>query len=160
MLRAVLSIFICVAITCHAADPLEGHWQVNDGGPLISISPSADTAGTLDILWIDGADMSVAPGTVLGTAIVTPTPGLYDCTAWTDPRGRSGRKRGKAVFTIRLEPKLADSFTIEGYERGVKLQLSRLLPFWYRRPVKNVDTRPKGLDGARRVNAPDAYLEL
>jgi len=144
----------------HAADPLEGQWQVSDGGPVLGLRPAADSPGALDIVWIDGADMSIPAGTVLGTAVVTPTPGLYDCTAWSDPRGRRGRKRGKVTFTIRLEPKLADSFVFEGYERGTKFQLSKLLPFWYRRPLKQVDTRPKGLDGARRVNAPGAYLEL
>lgn len=156
----VLYIAFCAALCCHAADPIEGRWQVSDGGPILCFSPSDDTPGTLNIVWIDGADMSIPSGTVLGTAVATPTPGLYDCTAWSDPRGKRGRKRGKVTFTIRLEPKLADSFVFEGYERGTKFQLSKLLPFWYRRPIKHVDTRPKGLDGGRRINAPGAYLVL
>lgn len=156
----LLSIAICAALGCHAADPIEGQWQVCDGGPILSFNPSADTPGVLDIVWIDGADMSIPAGTVLGTAVATPTPGLYDCTAWTDPRGKRTRKRGKVTFTIKLESKLADTFVFEGYERGTKFQLSKLLPFWYRRPIKQVDTRPKGLDGARRIDAPEAYLEL
>lgn len=157
---AVLAISLGSAAASMAADPAAGMWQVSDGGPVIELAESADTPGRLDILWVDGADMSIAPGTQLGSATATPTPGLYDCSAWIDPRGETGRKRGKAQFTIRLDSKLADSFVFEGYQRGTVLRLSRLLPFWYRRPVQQVDTRPKGLDGARRIHSHKSYLEL
>ena len=152
---------LLAGLSAFAANPLEGQWQVNDDGPVLSIEPAAGISGRMSILWIDGPDMSVERGTEVGTVSPSVTPGLYDCTAWKDPRGEKGRKKGKVHFTIRLDEATADSFVFEGYERKKVFRLNALLPYWTRRTfVKNIDTRPDRLDGARRVGAMPSYVEL
>ena len=94
---AVLAISLGAAAASMAADPAAGMWQVSDGGPVIELAESADTPGRLDILWVDGADMSIAPGTQLGSATATPTPGLYDCSADRPARGNGPQARQGSV---------------------------------------------------------------
>lgn len=152
---------LLVASSAMATQPLEGEWQVNDDGPLLSIVASPGSPDRLSIVWIDGPDLGIAEGTEVGMATPSVTPGLYDCTAWKDPRGDKGRKKGKVHFAIRLDSASADSFVFEGYEKKKVFRLNALLPYWTRRTfIKNIDTRPERLDGARRSGALPQYVEL
>lgn len=154
-----LAVCLFVALSAFAASPVEGDWQVNGDGARLRFSPARGKADSFDIIWLDGPDLTIDPGTVVGTAVATPQTGVYDCAVDTDPRGKSDRKH-YARFVIRLDADTGDAFTFAPYEQGIRFQLQALLPYWYRRPVKSVDTRPSGLDGARRVGAPRPFVEL
>ena len=151
--------FIALAGTVYGSQPVEGDWQVNGGGATLRFEPSRGDEGRLNIVWLDGPDLAIEPGTIIGSAIVTSQPGVYDCAVDTDPRGK-GDRRHYARFVVKLDADTGDSFTFAPYEQGVRFQLQALLPYWWRRPVKQVDTRPAGLDGARRVGAPKQFVEL
>ncbi len=71
---AVLAISLGAAAASMAADPAAGMWQVSDGGPVIELAESADTPGRLDILWVDGADMSIAPAPSSAVPLPPPLP--------------------------------------------------------------------------------------
>lgn len=160
MIRFVTPLIAAMmAFGAFAASPLEGDWQVNGGGARLRFVPAAGTADSFEILWVDGPDLSIAPGTKIGSAVATPAAGTFDCSIDTDPRGPSDKKR-RARFAIRINPETADDFTFVPYEQGYRFSPQALLPYWWRRPVRQVDSRPSGLDGARRVGAPKPYVEL
>lgn len=154
-----MAILMLCGIEAHGASPIEGEWQVNGGGARLRFSPARGNGGTFDIIWVDGPNLSIEPGTAVGTAVATPQEGVYDCAVDTDPRGKGDKKR-HARFVIKLDADTGDSFTFAPYEQGTKISIQALLPYWWRRPIKSVDTRPAGLDGARRVGAPKPYVEL
>ena len=155
----VACIITGIAWAIQAASPIEGDWIVNNSGVVLRFVRASEGTAFYDILWIDGPDLSILPGTKVGSATATPDLAVYDCSVVTDPRGSSDKKR-YARFAIRLDADTGDSFVFTPYEQGVKFSLQSLLPYWWRRPIKTVNTRPNGLDGARRVGAPDQYIEL
>lgn len=147
------------SLAAHASWPISGDWQITGSDATLRFSESPGSAGHFDIIWLDGPELSIAPGTVIGHAEATPSPGVYDCSVATDPRGTSDKSR-YARFVVKLDAETADSFTFAPYRQGMKFSVQALLPYWWRRSLRQVDTRPGGLDGARRVGAPKPYVEL
>lgn len=156
---AICAVLVLINLAAVAASPIEGEWQVTNRGARLCFRASAGAPGSYDIVWMDGPDFSITPGTVIGYANETPETGVFDCRVSTDPRGKGDKKR-YARFVIRLDADTGDTFKFAPYEQGVKISLYSLLPYWWRRPVKTVNNRPSGLDGARRVGAPNPYVEL
>lgn len=159
MKRLLFALWILATFSAFSASPIEGEWQVYGDGARLRFAASRGTESVFDIIWIDGPDLTVLPGTVVGSASETPSVGVYDCKVATDPRGKADKKR-YARFVIKIDADTGDSFTFAPYEQGVKFVFQALLPYWWRRPIKSVDTRPSNLDGARRVNAPKPFVEL
>ena len=157
-LTVVLATFV-LFVCSRAASPLQGDWQMNGGGALLRFAPAAGSQADLDIVWLDGPALDIPEGTVIGSAVASPEAGVYDCRVDFDPRGR-GDRRKYVRFVIRIDKKTSDSFTITPYEQKTRVSLHALLPYWWRRPLRTVDTRPGGLDGARRVGAPKQFVEL
>ena len=156
---AIISALILSTLAAVAEGPVDGDWRVTDG-PVISFRADALVPGAYDIVWLDGERLDLAPGTAIGRAVASPTPGLYDCTVSIDPRGANSRKKRSARFTVRVDADDPDTFYFQGYDKGMRFNLFALLPYWYRRPVRQIDNRPERLDGGRRVGAPDQYIEL
>lgn len=160
MVRIVsIALFIALGLPAFAASPIEGDWQVYGGGAALRFAPSRGAAGSFDIIWLDGPELSIEPGTVVGKALETATPGVYDCRVERDPRGKADKHR-YANFVVRLDADTGDSFTFAPYEQRTKFSIQALLPYWWRRSFKKVDSRPSNLDGARRIGAPKPYVEL
>jgi len=157
-LAAVLTAFAACA-SAMAQRPVEGDWQVLGGGPELRICAEAGS-DRLSIQWLDGEDMSVPEGREVGYMLPTAADGVYDCYAYTDLRGDMGRKGGPVHFVARMDRSDADSFVIEPYDRKIVFNLRMLLPRWFRRTVDAVDSRPQGLDGARRIGSRPQYTEL
>lgn len=158
-LITIVAIAFALAPSSFAAEPIEGDWQINGDGARIRFIPARGAASSCDIIWLDGPRLDILPGTIIGNAIPTSRPGVYDCRVDTDPRGKADRHR-YARFVIKLDADTGDSFTFAPYEQAVKFSFQALLPYWWRRPLKSVDSRPSDLDGARRVGAPKPYVEL
>lgn len=161
MLKFVLSTaFVATISVCFASNPIEGDWQVNDNGPTIRFEKQTNSTN-FNIIWLDGSDLSILPGTVIGEAVPTTDSATYDCTAQTDPRGDNARKKGTVRFVIKIDGSNGDTFTFESYDRKTVFKLNALLPYWrLRHAISQVNTRPKQLDGARKCDAPPPYLEL
>ena len=156
----LLATALAVSAAAHAADPIEGRWQVTDGGPIVEICPAPEPGRPMTVRWIDGPDLSVLPGTDIAGITPAVAAGVYDCVALKDPRGDKGYKGGTARFVIRLDTARPDRFAFEPYERKIVFNLRVLLPWWYRRAVNVVDSRPSGLDGAVRCDALPRNIEL
>ena len=139
--------------------PIEGDWQFFGNGAKIRFEPTHGNNDQFDIVWLDGPDFSIMPGTVIGSATQSAQNGVYDCRIKLDPRHKSDKKRfGR--FVVKIDPESADALTITPYEQATKFRIEGLLPYWMRRPIREVDSRPRNLDGARRVGAPSPYVEL
>lgn len=163
MSRSLLTLIACAfALCCGAREPIEGEWRVNGGGPILLFKASESDAGRIDIVWVDGDEDNVSPGTVVGYAVASPRAGVYDCTG-IDPRSDKGRKGADArntEFVAKLDSDHGDTLEFDTYERSRTVDVRRLLPWWLRLRIKNKDTRPHGLDGARRTDAPPAFVVL
>lgn len=150
-----LTLALAAALAAGAADPLEGDWQVNGGGATLRFAAARD--GSLDIVWLDGPALDIAPGTCIGSAVPGASRGLYDCRVETALDG-SGKRRA-TTFALRLDAG-ADSFSMEAYRRNRRISVRRLLPYLFRVAVIESPNRPAGLDGARRLGAPEPFIVL
>lgn len=152
-----LAALIMACAAAMAASPLDGRWQVNDGGPVLRFE---QRQGRYAILWVDGPDLSIDEGTEIGFAVATANPGVFDCTAYRDPRGAKGNSGGRVQFMLEINAERPDIMTFKPYERKVSFNLRVLLPRWYRQSVNIVDSRPKSADGARRCDLIPEFTTL
>lgn len=141
-----------------AADPIEGDWQLQgDGAASLRFQARPGSAGVIDILWLDGPAMHIAPLTPIGTAVAGAEPGLYDCRlAQSLEKGTDGSKFTSAA--IRLAG--PDNLSIETYHRHARVALWRLIPYLFRRGVIKDSDRPSNLDAARRIGAPPSFIVI
>lgn len=143
------------------ADPLTGRWQVNGDGAVFDIVEAPGIPGELLWRYVDGADLSIAPGTVVGTARRGASPGLYDCRLSCDPHKKTGATEGRTVaFTATLDNNTADNLVFHYYRHRRRVSLWRMLPYLFRVSVETNVEHPAGLEGARRVDAPQQYIVL
>lgn len=124
-------------------DPLAGIWQTGGGDALIAFIPQNGNYQQFDIVLLDSHDMSVIPGRVIGHARSSNVTGTYDATF-----SKSSLHKTVKVI-IRMDKNLR--LTFQPYKQKLSLSLWRLLPYMFRNPVKQVDTRPSGVDGAVRL---------
>lgn len=142
-----------------AADPIVGRWQVNAGGAVFDIQPVPGNSESLVMLWVDGPDFSIAPGTEIGRIYPSATPGTYDCHAATDPR-RQGLRKRTADFVIRFSDTDANTLIFSAYRRNKRVSLWRWIPYFFRVTIIQDNNRPDNLEGARRLNSPPRTIEL
>jgi len=155
--RPVLISLLCAALTASAAsDALTGDWQVNGGGAVLRVAAPADEGAAMNIVWLDGPDWSIAPGTVIGTATPGSAPGVYDLRLDVDPDGRSRTRT--ATFAVRMTD--ADTLDFEAYSHRTGISLWRWVPYLFRVTIVRNKQQPHGLDGARRVGAAPQYIVL
>ncbi|MDE6288769.1 MAG: hypothetical protein K2M00_08310 [Muribaculaceae bacterium] len=144
-----------------SADPLTGRWQVNGDGAVFDIVEAPGIPGELQWRYVDGADLSITPGTVVGTARRGASPGLYDCRLNCDPHKKSGVPEGRTVaFTATLDATTGDNLVFHYYKHRRRISLWRVLPYLFRITVESSVEHPAGLEGARRADAPQQYIVL
>lgn len=160
-LIAILTALTLYATAAHAADPLEGLWRVNGGGAVLEFAPEPGNSGRLTIAYIDGPDMSIIPGTVIGNAIPAGNPGKYDCRMSTDPRPdrRHGRNDNLA-FTIEFSDENADAISLVYYRHKGRVSLARWIPYLFRVTYRPAPEGAGAPDGARREGAPPQFIVL
>lgn len=128
---------------------IEGLWQLTAEGTTVAIwrlDPRAATGYEMVVVTSD--DLSVRPGTRLGTLTPLAQPATFDARLATDGSGRtSGRTRR---FTLKLEDGAHLSFRqVKG---RVKVSPLAIFPHFLRRLVRvGPDDRPSGLDGAVKL---------
>lgn len=142
---------------CLAADPLEGDWQVNGGGACLRFATPDIDGDPLRVIWLDGDDWRIPPGTVIGHAVPGATPGVYDCSLSVNPAGR--RRHTTATFVLRMTDD-GDGLSFEAYRRNRRISLWRWIPYLFRVTVISGSNRPAGLDGARRICAEPQFIVL
>lgn len=125
-------------------DEIEGVWQFpNDGATLLI---RKQTATTYEMLMLESPNLDVRPGTAIGQAIVTPTPGMFDANLSAKALGNRRLKKANAAL------ELVDGHLIfRPYSTGKRIAFWRWIPYLFRVSVYNEDTRPRNLDGASKV---------
>jgi len=126
---------------------IEGIWQWPDDGAVMEIKAFSETTFTIALL--DSPDLTIAPGTEIGRAVSTPRPGTYDATISTRDALRPGSKLKSERCTITFTDQGSLVFT--PYRTGIRIDLFRLFPyFWRIRPYRD-ESRPHDIDGPRRI---------
>lgn len=133
--------------------PAEGIWQMADGGALFAIERAEPSTGLapaeLRLVMIRSPWRSIRPGTVLGHAVATPRPGVYEARIYSSFAQRTGLNVPRAfLLTV---GQAGSTLTIEPFRSPLKVNLFRLLPYMFRRVVSLQDSRPTGLTGAVKV---------
>lgn len=161
MRETFVAVMMAVAALCAAAaDPVEGLWKFNGDGATVRIVPSTDASGRLQMVWVDGPDMSVEPGHVV--AFITPgaRAGVYDCVVSDDPRRTRHGHGGKKTFIMHLDADHASRLTFEAYSRSRRISLWRMLPYLFRVSVGPAPKAPADLEGAVRLDGPPQFIVL
>lgn len=131
----------------HAADPIEGVWHVTtDDEGVFSIIRDPHSSRYI-ILVTNSADRTISPGSVMGVAASTARKGVYDARIYTS--SNSGKLSKPKRFTLTLSPEGLLSF--RPVNKGLRINIWRLLPYMFRRAVRTVDDRDPALDGAVRI---------
>ena len=135
-----------IALEGRTPSPVEGVWQTDSQGIINIVRTGTDT---YDIILYGSDDLSLPLPLTIGSLRHAARPGLYDATI-----ARSISHRGKVSKPTRMAIRVSDKGSwIEflPYKKGLKVNLRRLLPYLFRFSVQTVDTRPEGLEGARRI---------
>ncbi|MDE6498416.1 MAG: hypothetical protein K2L21_07135 [Muribaculaceae bacterium] len=145
-------LFCLVSVASIASDyGIVGRWRTT--GPAdceFEIKPSTTAPDSYDMLVVNCADMSVFPGTSIGTLHTTPTPGRFLARISSHPE-RAGAKKVDVVINLGDEGNL----TFQAFKKGKRINLWRLLPYMFRVTIEKEDSRPAGVDGAVRVGRGD-----
>ena len=126
---------------------LEGAWMLTEDRTSIAIVRTG--AMTYNVLAGTSHDLSIKPGTVIGTLTLSGKDGLYDLKL-----ARSFRRDGTPSRYAHMAVKVNDTgdiFHFISYRRGLRVDLRRLIPYLFRVSVTSSDTRPEGLNGAHRL---------
>ncbi len=130
-----------------AADPIEGVWHVTtDDEGVFSIVRDPHSSRYI-ILVTNSADRTIIPGSVMGVAAPTARKGVFDARIHTS--AANGKLSKPKRFTLSLSPEGLLSF--RPVNKGLKINVWRLLPYMFRRAVRSVDDRDPALDGAVRI---------
>lgn len=126
-------------------DAIEGIWQLTDSGGRIAVIRQDDT--TFRILVVDSPDRTIFPGTIMGTAHCLAKRGHYDAEIMTS--SGSGRLKSPKRFTLRLNDDGHLSFI--KINKGLRVNLWRVLPYMFRYSVREINDRQHDLDGAIKI---------
>lgn len=126
-----------------------GVWQKLPAGAFFTVSPVPGNKDEFSMEMLYSDDLTIAPGTYFGTMRRTAKAGTYDATLLLNPRDKGRSNQRRRTFTINVSPEGTMNFV--QYKKGLRVNFARLLPYLFRFSVSSTDTRPEGLDGARRV---------
>ncbi len=139
--------------------PVEGLWQMLDGGALFALERHTDPAlpastqpGTYRLVMVKAPSRLIRPGTVIGHAVATTQADVLEARIYTDfaLEHHLGLPRS---FTLHLASDGA-ALTFKPRKSRFTINAFRLLPYMYRNVVRLRDNRPDNLDGAIRVYPP------
>ena len=154
-MRRVLSL-LCMftaaafCVSAQSSDAIVGKWHVTGSNAEFEVSPSPTTAGQFRITLLNADDMSIIPGTVIGSAHTTPTPGRYVASMAASPSRPKGKQR-KLVITIKANGSLG----FEPFSTGRRISLWRWIPYLFRVTVSEPHKPPADIEGAVRIDRPD-----
>lgn len=134
------------------SDAIEGIWSTTADGSSVAIVPGTPqgeartfAAGYL-LVVLRSARVSVPTGTVMGWCTPTARRGSYDCYAFTQCDGTTLSHPQR--FTLRLTD-TAHLAMIQVHD-GMEISAWRLLPYMFRRALRERHTREDDLDGLLR----------
>lgn len=168
----LLLLFIRVSAVAHEApdtvnlshsteivDPLSpaGIWQFGGDGAIFEIRPQNGRHGVFDLYILESPDLTVPSGSLFGHMEATGTENNYDALLFRSITGneRSINKKKTRNFIFTYDSKTC-TLTIRPYKQGTRVNILRWIPYLFRLSVDRTDSRPTGIDGARRLY-PDSH---
>lgn len=138
--------YVCSLFDGRKLEPIEGVWQFPDDGATIVIVKHKST--TFDIFLLDSPKLSIRPGTLIGSAVVSPKNNYYDGSLNSASLGQKARIGSQNVtFTVGSNGTLA----VRPYSTGVKVSFRRWMSYFLKFSIMDNNKRPHDLDGARRI---------
>jgi|GEM_PF-2381651 hypothetical protein len=129
-----------------------GIWQFGADGAIFEIRPQNGRNGVFDLYILESPDLTVPSGALFGHMESTGTANHYDATLFKSLSGKehgiNRRKTNSFIFTF--DP-ASCSLSIRPYKRGTRVNILRWIPYLFRLSVDRSDSRPAGIDGARRL---------
>jgi len=130
-----------------------GIWQFGADGAIFEIRPQHGRNGVFDLYIIQSPDLTIHSGTLFGRMESTGTGYTYDAHLHQSLGGKDRNvthpKTHNFIFTF--DP-TACSLKIRPYRQGTRLSILRWIPYLFRLSVERSDSRPEGIDGARRLS--------
>lgn len=120
-------------------------WRTG-AGAIFDIVPAG--GGNFSLMLLDSPDLTAPCPSTIGTMAPTGTPYTYEASLSADITTAGSKKKHTCIIYINPE---SSTLTFTAYRRGKQVSLWRLLPYMFRISVKDVDTRPRGIDGAVRI---------
>lgn len=129
-----------------ALAPIEGVWMTSAGA---YIAIRANGINTYEMSIIHSPDLSIAPGTVMGSAHTSGKVGMYDASIFRNfTSNGKGHRPQRLAITVDVSTGM---LRFDPYKHGWRVNLRRLIPYLFRFTVQREDTRPDGLEGATRI---------
>lgn len=126
--------------------PIEGVWMTSAGA---YIAIRANGINSYEMTVIHTPDLSIAPGTVMGSAHISGKMGMYDASIFRDfTADGKGHRPQRLAITVDISTGM---MRFDPYKQGWRVNLRRLIPYLFRFSVQREDTRPDGLEGAMRI---------
>lgn len=151
--------------TDRTLSPIEGVWEMTDGGATVAITANTSSqrhvTSDYSIIYVCGPDLSVPRGTVIGTAKQGATKNLYDAVIYSDVTADAAsfpQLAGARHFAISITAD--DRLALNTYEKGVKVNAWRLVPYFLRYSIRKVDKRPSNLDGMVRIYPSSSHIPV
>lgn len=123
---------------------IEGVWQFPSDGAIVLITRSS--ASIFDVVMVDSPNLNSVNGKKIGNLTITAFDNKFDAKFENKSLFNKDINASHAVITLTQD----DALKIEPYTTGKKVNLRRWIPYLYR-VIEDNNTRPKGLDCARRL---------
>lgn len=151
--------------TDRTLSPIEGVWEMTEGGATVAITANTSSqrhvTSDYSIIYVCGPDLSVPRGTVIGTAKQGATKNLYDAVIYSDvTTDYAGLPQLAGARHLSINITSDDRLALNTYEKGVKVNAWRLVPYILRYSIRKVDQRPSNLDGMVRIYPPSSHTPV
>lgn len=113
------------------------------------IAIRANGINSYEMTVIHTPDLSITPGTVMGSAHISGKMSMYDASIFRDfTADGKGHRPQRLAITVDISTGM---MRFDPYKQGWRVNLRRLIPYLFRFSVQREDTRPDGLEGAMRI---------
>ena len=126
--------------------PVEGVWSTGES-TIFSVVRSSDNS--FDIVLYASGKLDIPLPLAIGHLTPGGRPGLYDARIARNISS-GGKLSRMASVCLRVSDN-ASWLEFHPYKKGVSVNFRRLLPYMFRFSISQSDTRPEGLNGARRI---------
>lgn len=133
-----------------APGPLSGRWRLTSGNAEIEIAADPSRPDSYHIRYIDGPDMSVPAGRIIGDLNATPVAGRYIGRMAVHP-ARPRLKHRDIVVELTDQ----GSLTFRPYRAGKRISFWRWIPYLFRVTVLEPEQHPSDTEGAVPAGRPD-----
>lgn len=131
--------------------PIEGLWQFPaDGGRVVIEREQSLPGKVYNIIALQTSNHGIAPGTLLGRMRATAKPDVFEAQLFTALDIEAVTLSKPKPFTMTLEEERA-LLTFDPIQKGWKIDVLKVLPYWLRRPLSHVDETPKNQQGLQRL---------